>query len=249
MKSKSDQVTRRTRRAGLVLLLVMALLVTLSATVWAAWGAARRGLVGRIVLEATATPTRTPRPEFSTPAPTAIVPVIIPFTPTPMPAPAPAAVTPEPLPAHLTQVVAGYGLDPARRFAVIDLAAQTMTVWDPTGSPAMGGKTLREMPVSTGDETRGYRTLAWYGLIGRYVGTFNAFGVYADEGWYLFEDAGQILIHSAPYRLVDGQKVYEELDALGSYPASKGCIRLLPEDARWFTQWQPEGIPLVILPK
>ena len=105
------------------------------------------------------------------------------------------------------------------------------------------------MPVSTGDESRGYRTLAWYGLVGEYWGTFNAFGVYADEGWYLFEDAGTILIHGSPYRLVDGEKVYEDMGALGAYPASRGCIRLTPEDARWFTEWQPQGVPIVILPK
>lgn len=248
MKSKLVNVTHKTRRVSLVLVLALLLTVTLSATVWAAWGAARRGLVSQFMLDATATPTRTPRPALSTPTPTAIVPVIVPFTPTPTPTPL-AVVTPEPLPDALAQVVARYGIDPTRRFVVIDLATQTMTLWDPTHSPAMDGETLRTLPVSTGDETRGYRTLAWYGLIGRYVGTFNAYGVYADDAWYLFEDAGQILVHSAPYRLVAGQKVYEELDALGSYPASKGCIRLLPEDARWFTQWQPEGVPLVILPK
>ena len=248
MKSKLIHVTHKTRRVSLVLILALLLTVTLSVTVWAAWGAAHRGLVSQFRLDATATPTRTPRPALSTSAPTVIVPVIVPFTPTPTPTPL-AVVTPEPLPDALAPVVVRYGIDPTRRFVVIDLATQAMTLWDPTGSPAMGGEMLRTLPVSTGDETRGYRTLAWYGLIGRYVGTFNAYGVYADDAWYLFEDAGQILVHSAPYRLVDGRKVYEELDALGSYPASKGCIRLLPEDARWFTQWQPEGVPLVILPK
>jgi lipoprotein-anchoring transpeptidase ErfK/SrfK len=57
------------------------------------------------------------------------------------------------------------------------------------------------------------------------------------------------LIHSAPYRLVDGKKVYEDLDALGNYPASHGCIRLAPEDAAWFTAWKPQGAPLVVLPR
>jgi len=85
--------------------------------------------------------------------------------------------------------------------------------------------------------------------VGEYWGTFNSFGVYADEGWYLFEDAGTILIHGAPYRVVNGEKVYEDMGALGAYPASRGCIRLTPEDARWFTEWQPHGVPIVILPK
>ena len=57
------------------------------------------------------------------------------------------------------------------------------------------------------------------------------------------------LIHSAPYKLVDGQKMYEDMEALGAYPASHGCIRLAPEDATWFTEWNPQGVPLAILPK
>jgi lipoprotein-anchoring transpeptidase ErfK/SrfK len=48
---------------------------------------------------------------------------------------------------------------------------------------------------------------------------------------------------------VDGQKVYEDIEALGAFPASKGCIRLTPEDAAWFTEWNPKGVPIVILPK
>ena len=64
--------------------------------------------------------------------------------------------------------------------------------------------------------------------MGKYEGTFQSFGVYADEGWYLYEDHGKILIHSAPYKLVDGEKVYEDMEALGAYPASHGCIRLAP---------------------
>jgi lipoprotein-anchoring transpeptidase ErfK/SrfK len=146
------------------------------------------------------------------------------------------------MPAGLAEVVSRFGIDSSRRFIVVDTATQQMMIWDP-GSP------VREIPISTGDESRGYRTPAWYGLVGKYVGTFNAHGVYADEGWYLFEDAGSILIHGAPYKLVGGVKMYEDMEALGSYPASRGCIRLRPEDARWFTGWDPQGVPLVILPR
>jgi lipoprotein-anchoring transpeptidase ErfK/SrfK len=150
--------------------------------------------------------------------------------------------TVEPMPAKLTEVVKQYGIDPSRRFIVVNAATQQMIIWEPD-------RPVREIPVSTGDESRGYRTPAWYGLVGRYVGTFQAHGVYADEGWYLFEDAGSILIHSAPYKRMDGVKVYEDMEALGSYPASRGCIRLRPEDALWFTEWDPKGVPLVILPR
>jgi lipoprotein-anchoring transpeptidase ErfK/SrfK len=117
-----------------------------------------------------------------------------------------------------------------------------MTVWDP-------GDGARVFPISTGDETRGYRTAAWYGLVGRYWGTFQAFGVYADHGWYLYEDLGSILIHGAPYQIQNGQKVYQDLEALGAYPASRGCIRLDPDDAQWFTDWGPEGVPLAVVPR
>ncbi|OQA44428.1 MAG: hypothetical protein BWY52_01626 [Chloroflexi bacterium ADurb.Bin325] len=248
---KRPALSRASRRTSLVLALAVTIMILLAGTVWAAWGGLatplRRGpLAFRGDVEATATPTRTPRPLTATPALAAVDLTIIFPTATPLPTAAPTA-TPQPddadaLPGWLAGVVTSYGMDPARRFVVVDLASQQMFVWDPD-------RPLRVMPVSTGDESRGYRTLAWYGLVGEYWGTFSAFGVYADEGWYLFEDAGTILIHGAPYKLVDGQKVYEEMAALGAYPASRGCIRLAPEDARWFTEWQPQGVPIVILPK
>jgi|YNPNPStandDraft_1061719.scaffolds.fasta_scaffold11075_3 hypothetical protein len=242
--------TRRTGRAGLFLLLVAALLVGLTATVWAAWGATwRSSWSAALQARLTATPTRTPRPVVATPRRGAVEPTLVIPTPAPSPTPLPpaertadhaatVALTP-----YLAEVVAQYGMDPARRFIVVDPNRQRMTIWEP-------GQPIRELPISTGDETRGYRTPAWYGLVGKYWGTFHAFGTYADEGWYLYEDpTGSILIHGAPYRLVNGEKHYEDLEALGNYPASHGCIRLSPEDAAWFTAWKPQGVPLVILPK
>lgn len=247
MKSSNRYLTRTSRRTLIILILAALILVALAGTVWAAWGAAWprwNGALSSLVVNATATPTRTPRPETPTPTPEPVdLAIIIPAA-SAQPAAAPAAAQPtaEPLMPHLVRVAERYGMDMSRRFVVVDLASQTMIAWDP-------GQATRIMPVSTGDESRGYRTLAWYGLVGRYWGTFEASGVYADEGWYLFEDAGHILIHSTPYRLIDGQKVYEQVDALGAYPASKGCIRLTPEDAQWFTDWNPQGMPIVILPK
>ncbi len=234
MRSKSGRLAL----AGLAILTVLAGLAGFALPGWAS----RNGPLQQAAL--TATSTRTPRPV--TPEPRAAAPFLgIVATAGPV-APA-AAATPEPaasptLPAYLADVAARYGVDASRRFVVVDPNVQRMTIWEP-------GQAVREFPVSTGDESQGWRTHAWYGLIGRYIGTFNAFGVYADDAWYLFRDAGDILIHSAPYHLVDGVKEYEALDALGSYPASRGCIRLRPEDARWFTAWQPEGVPLVILPR
>jgi lipoprotein-anchoring transpeptidase ErfK/SrfK len=239
------------RRTPFVLAIAVLLVTLLAGSAWAAFGAMSAtwssGLLALLgPVDATATPTRTPRPETTTPTPVPLALEIVVPTGTPTatatPAPAPDAVTPEALPGWLAEIVDRYGMDPGRRFIVVELASQQMIAWEP-------GKPLRMMPVSTGDETRGYRTLAWYGLVGDYWGTFNSFGVYADEGWYLFEDAGTILIHGAPYRLENGKKVYEDIGALGAYPASRGCIRLSPEDAAWFTAWQPQGVPIVILPK
>lgn len=262
MKQKPGEQLGFLREIGLVLVVVLPLLTLLTVGVWAAWGTNAQAVVTRLrgcgvpcllrgssTMQAalTATPTKTPRPltpeSTSIPVKLAMVAPAIAITATPPPDAIPGeAATPQPMPSKLAGVVRQYGIDPGRRFIVVDISTQKMVIWDP-------GQPVREIPVSTGDESRGYRTRAWYGLVGRYVGTFSSFGVYADEGWYLFEDAGSILIHGAPYELENGVKVYEDMDALGSYPASRGCIRLHPEDARWFTAWGPEGVPLVILPR
>lgn len=249
--------TRKSRRVALVLILAATLLAVLTVSAWASWGAhLRSGLAAMLATSLTATPTRTPRPETPDPThmpvnlalPATVAAPALTLVPADIP---PAGSTITPLPAHLAVVAHRYGIDPLRRFVVVDIATQRMTIWDPQAKSGPDGtdRRVREMPISTGDETRGYRTPAWYGLVGKYWGTFNTGSVYADEGWYLFEDSGSILIHSAPYRLVDGVKVYEDMEALGKYPASRGCIRLSPDDARWFTEWQPQGVPLVILPR
>jgi len=113
------------------------------------------------------------------------------------------------------------------------------------------GELIRVIPISTGKARQDSYTPAWEGRIGHYVGTFTSFGTTQDEGWYLFMAEGGILIHGAPYLVEGGVKVYQELDALGAYPASHGCIRISPEDARWFTAWGPQGAYCVIneLPK
>jgi lipoprotein-anchoring transpeptidase ErfK/SrfK len=229
-----------------MLLLVIIFLVGLTASVWAAWGAGlRHTLLSEIRVSLTATPTKTPRPETPAPEQAPVELVIVAPAATLAPTAAPVSATP-PTPVTmlplLERVVRDYGIDSTRRFVVVDVSDQKMYVWDP-GAP------VREMPVSTGDTTRGYRTPAWYGLVGDYWGTFQTRGVYADEGWYLYQDAGDILVHSAPYKLVNGEKVYEQMEALGTYPASRGCIRLAPEDARWFTEWSPQGVPFVVLPR
>ncbi|MBC7263048.1 MAG: L,D-transpeptidase family protein [Chloroflexi bacterium] len=112
------------------------------------------------------------------------------------------------------------------------------------------GVQVRVLPCSTGlPDNEETRTPAWEGTVGKYWGTFSSFGTTQDEGWFLFKHHGSILIHGAPYTLdEDGNKVYQDLDALGVRPISHGCIRLHPDDARWFTQWGPEGAHIVIMP-
>ncbi len=243
-------------RVALVLVFALALLAALTASVWASWGASlRSSLATMLAAGLTATPTKTARPV--TPEPTGLaLNLLIPTAEATTAPPAPVAVptadlTVEPMPVDLAKIAHQYGIDASRRFIVVDVDTQRMTIWNPQAAPTQDGPDtrVRVMPVSTGDETRGYRTRPWYGLVGKYWGTFHTGEVYADEGWYLFEDSGSILIHSAPYRLVDGIKAYEDMDALGNFPASRGCIRLSPEDAQWFTEWQPRGVPLVILPR
>ena len=170
------------------------------------------------------TPTAEPSPS-PTPTPAA--------TPTPMPTPT-ATATPFPVPTVPAEHSRG-------KLVIIDQALQMMYVFE-------DGLLLRIMPVSTGKPTPNTYTPAWEGRIGHYVGTFSSFGTTQDEGWYLFRADGGILIHGAPYVLVDGQKVYQELEALGRYPASYGCIRLSPEDAVWFTKWGPQGAYCIITP-
>ncbi len=177
----------------------------------------------------TATPTAT-----ATVAPTATP------TGTPSPTPAPTATataTPLPTPELKEQAQVG-------KAVFIDQDLQTMFVYQ-------DGELVRIIPVSTGKARQDSFTPAWEGRVGHYVGTFTSFGTTQDEGWYLFMAEGGILIHGAPYLVEDGVKVYQELDALGVYPASHGCIRLSPEDAEWFTAWNPQGAHCVIneLPK
>ncbi len=105
---------------------------------------------------------------------------------------------------------------------------------------------IRTLPCSTGLPIAWHMTPGWVGVVGQYVGTFYAFDAYADDGWMLFKASGDILIHGAPYTWVDGQKVYQDLDALGRRPSSHGCIRLSPEDVRWLTAWNPRGVPITI---
>ncbi len=132
-------------------------------------------------------------------------------------------------------------LPPEGRFIVVHQGAQLVHVYE-------DGVEVRTMPCSTGLPDPQKNTPAWEGVVGEYWGTFFAYDVYADEAWYLFKSLGSILIHSSPYTLENDVKVYQDIEALGVRPASHGCVRMSPEDARWFTEWGPEGVPIVITP-
>lgn len=185
------------------------------------------------------TPTPTPAIATATPAPTP--------TPAPTLAPAGAADTgttqPEPAPdPFLVEVAQAHDIDPAGTYVIVNQNAQRMTIVEQ-------GRVLRTIPISTGDPDRGWYTPAWSGRIGEYWGTFTANGVSADEAWYLFPAGGSILIHSSPYTVApDGSKIYQGLDELGVFPGSRGCIRIAPDDAAWFSAWGPFDTPIVVLP-
>jgi lipoprotein-anchoring transpeptidase ErfK/SrfK len=117
-----------------------------------------------------------------------------------------------------------------------------------------GTAVVRRLPVSTGwPGMRKTQTPTWIGKVGRYWGTFSSFGTTQDLGYWLYTDYlpdgswnGDILVHGAPYTIdPQGQKVYD-MEGLGTAPLSHGCIRLSPEDAEWFHQWDPVGVPLAI---
>jgi len=130
---------------------------------------------------------------------------------------------------------------PDRKFIYINQNQQMIYIF-------LDGKVIRRIPCSTGLPTWRTRTLPWLGRVGEYWGTFQAYSVWADDAWFLFKDDGSILIHGAPYTYVDDAKVYQDLDALGARPASHGCIRIAPEDARWLTAWGPAGALTLITP-
>ena len=174
------------------------------------------------------------------PSPTPL-PLALKAAPMPSPTPppthtptAPPTATPAPSPTPTKAPVLS-------RSIFVDQDAQVMHVYE-------NGVEIKTFPCSTGLPEPRKLTPAWVGRVGAYVGTFYAYDVYADDAWYLFDYYGDMLIHSAPYTYVNGQKVYQELEYLGRRPSSHGCIRLRPEDARWLTQWNPAGVPIAITP-
>ena len=112
-----------------------------------------------------------------------------------------------------------------------------------------GGDLVRTIAVSTGAPYENSFTPAWTGRVGAFWGKaqFRGTDLWADYIWYLFPGAtGSILIHSVPYVDNGDEKVYDRPEALGVEPASKGCVRISPEDAEWLARWDPVGVPIEI---
>jgi lipoprotein-anchoring transpeptidase ErfK/SrfK len=124
---------------------------------------------------------------------------------------------------------------------VVDQEWQVLRVYE-------DGREVRTLPASTGQAP--YYTPAFTGRVRYYVGTFYSysFGVWADDAWYVFMGAGEIMIHGLPYTKSGDEKIYEGAEHLGVRPSSHGCIRLHPDDAAWLTAWNPGGVPIVITP-
>lgn len=168
--------------------------------------------------------TRGPLPTFTAQAPAR--------TPTSAPTATPApTLTPTPFPFDTHPE-----LD---RYIYVDQKVQRMYLFS-------YGELFRVIPVSTGRPTNTTYTEAWEGTVGQYWGTFQSFGSYADRAWYLYYSLGSILVHSLPYNYENGEKVYEDREMLGVQPSSHGCIRISPEDAEWFTEWNPEGVLITV---
>jgi len=109
------------------------------------------------------------------------------------------------------------------------------------------GELLRAIPCSTGKPDPNSYTPAASGEVGVYVETFFAFGTHQDHAWYLYHSVGGIYIHGLPYVYDEqGEKVYQDRDALGVRPMSHGCIRIAPEEALWLLDWNPIGVPFTV---
>jgi len=184
--------------------------------------------------EETSVPTHAPSSPSATSVST-ITPTLVSVETTTPPGETVSPIAP-PTPSPVPPVVPGEG-----RFIFVDQNTQLVHIYE-------DGVETRSLPCSTGLPDPQMNTPAWEGVVGEYWGTFFAYDVYADDAWYLFKSLGSILIHSSPYTIENGVKVYQDLEILGVRPASHGCIRLSPEDAFWFTEWGPEGVPIVITP-
>lgn len=194
----------------------------------------RSGTVATPVVVAKPAATATDVPDAATPTPVAPTATLRPSaTATPSPT---ATATPSP-------TATPYPFDTRpdlERYIYIDQRSQRIYLFE-------HGELLRAIPCSTGKPESDSYTPAASGEVGVYVETFFAFGTQQDHAWYLYQSAGGIYIHGLPYTYDEqGEKVYQDRDALGVRPASHGCIRIAPEDALWLKEWNPIGVPFTV---
>jgi lipoprotein-anchoring transpeptidase ErfK/SrfK len=128
---------------------------------------------------------------------------------------------------------------PQGKALVVDQAAQVVRVYE-------DGVEICTLPASTGVPP--LYTPAFRGHVGYFAGTIYGHGSWADDAWYVFRAGGNIYLHGLPYTTSEDEKAYTGGEFLGVRPASHGCIRLAPADARWLTRWDPGGVPIVVTP-
>ncbi|MAG36863.1 MAG: hypothetical protein CL878_11565 [Dehalococcoidia bacterium] len=183
-----------------------------------------------------ASPQPVPEPTLI-PEPTAVA------VPTMLPAPVVQAAPTVIIRPQPTKVSYAVEPPPQGKFILIDQDRQTMFIFE-------DGREVDRYFISSGiPGSRLTDTPRWTGQVSHYVGTFFSYGGFADSAWYLFKDyVGDILIHSAPYTLVDGKKVYQDTDKLGQAPSSHGCIRMDPQAIERLGLWGPKGALVHITP-
>lgn len=167
-----------------------------------------------------------------------LTPAVSPPTATPV-ATATQEPPPTPVPSQARKLTPPAGSDRSLR---VDQDKQEMLVYE-------GDEIVRVIAVSTGAPFENSFTPSWSGVVGSFWGRaqFRDTELWADYIWYLFPGAaGSILIHSVPYANDGEEKIYDRPEALGVEPASKGCVRISPEDAEWLSGWDPVGVPIEI---
>ena len=107
-----------------------------------------------------------------------------------------------------------------------------------------GGETIFEAVVSTGMDKEEHATPVGDFVIEpeREEYFFNADSGEGAKYAVSFRDHGIYLFHSVPVD-ENGDIIQDEAERLGQ-PSSHGCIRMTMENAKWFYENIPEGIPV-----
>ncbi len=121
-------------------------------------------------------------------------------------------------------------------YIAVDITNQIVTVYE-NGNRTESG-IVRQMICSTG-KARGTTPVGTFTLPKNTYSTerkpWYYFPAYKCYAMYATRIRGHILFHSIPFKLDRKTPIASELRALGS-PASHGCVRLLPEDAKFIAK-------------